>query len=76
MIAVGNDELGGTVKKGDQVINDQGLTGVVEYGTDGTGKESSLLGFVKIEDTLFLVSLEDKLLLDWRVVEDKPDFET
>lgn len=67
-VAVGNDELGGTVKKGDRVVNDKGLEGFVEYGKDGTtGEESSVLGFVTCGDASYLVSIAGKLFKDWRV---------
>lgn len=71
-IAVGNDELGSTVRKGDRVVNDKGLSGIVEYGKNGdTGEESNMLGFVTVKDgTSYLVSINDKLFLDWRVQND------
>ncbi len=62
-VAVGNDELGGDVKKGDIVIKGD-MKGVVEYGKDGTtDKESSVLGFVTVEDgASYLVAIQNKLV--------------
>ena len=66
--AIGNDELGGTVKKGDKVTNGT-YTGIVEYGIDTiSGKETNLMGFITTEDDKhYLVSLKDRLIKDWRL---------
>ena len=70
MMAIGEDELGAPVKKGDLVTNSV-LSGTVEYGTDAsTGKECGLLGFISCEDKQYLVSIAGKLLSGWRIEND------
>lgn len=67
-VAIGGDEMGGPVRKGDRVVNKKlGLSGVLEYGTDGdTGRESPVLGFVTVEDgTSYMVALQNKLVFGW-----------
>lgn len=67
MIAVGNDELGAYVKKGDYVIKGA-LRGIVKYGTDGEDKETDLLGFITTEKgSSYLVSVNGQLLEGWEI---------
>lgn len=68
-VAIGNDELGGSVKKGDKVTNGT-YTGIVEYGVDTrTNKETNVMGFITTEEgSSYLVSIQDQLVGDWRVV--------
>lgn len=67
MLAIGNDELGEYVKKGDRVRRGE-LEGVVEYGTE-TGKETNLLGCVTVEDgTSYLVAIKDQLIGGWEKI--------
>ena len=65
MLAIGNNELGETVKKGDKLVNQKGDIGILEYGTDNEGKESSMLGFVKIGEHCYLASIRDRLMSTW-----------
>ena len=66
-VAIGNDELGSAVKKGDKVVNHKmGLEGTMEYGTDESGKESNKLGFITTEyGNSYLVALDGKLVFEW-----------
>ncbi len=66
MLAIGNDELGDTVKKGDKVTNDDVMTGFVEYSTDLNGKELDIVGAIKIGKDSYLVSIRGRLLSGWR----------
>lgn len=74
MIAIGNDELGAPVKKGDYVVKGA-LKGVLQYGTDEAGKETDLLGFITTdafassggEDKSYLVSIKGRLLEGWEI---------
>jgi hypothetical protein len=70
-VAIGNDELGAKVKKGDKVIKD-GLSGILEYGIDEkTGKLSNLLGFVEAQDgKSYVVSVRDQLVFGWEKCDD------
>ncbi len=61
MLAVGNDELGESVHKGDTIKNEMGQ-GILEYGIGMDGKESSRLGFITIRDVSYLVSIGNQLL--------------
>ena len=64
-LAIGKEELGPKVKKGDRVAKGD-LSEVLEYGKDGkTGKESSLIGFVTVECVTYIVSIEDNLICGW-----------
>lgn len=75
MLAIGNDELGAYVKKGDTVTKStrgHTMSGVVEYGTDANGKETDMLGFVTIQEgnefkTSYLVSVKGQLLEGWEI---------
>lgn len=70
-IAIGNDELKLTVKKGDLITNGH-LKGRLEYGKDGTtGKESNVLGFVTaLDGHSYVASIKDKLLSGWEKCND------
>ena len=62
-IAVGPDELGDPLGVGDtHECASCGRAHLVEGGTDQHGKPSTLLGFVKCGEKLFLVSLAGKRL--------------
>ena len=64
-VAVGNDELGSYVKKGDLLQNGK-LKGCLTYGTDESGKESNVMGFVTVEDgTTYLAAIKDQLVFEW-----------
>lgn len=65
-VAIGNDELGDSVKKGDLLCKGD-MKGRLEYGKDRTtGEESSVLGFVTVEDgTSYLVAIQNKLVFGW-----------
>lgn len=69
MLAIGNDELGEYVRKGDRVRRGE-LEGIVEYGTDGeTGKETNVLGCVTVADgTSYLVAIKDQLIGGWEKI--------
>ncbi len=70
-LAVGNDELRDSVKEGDWVVNEsKSMYGAVQYGTDSEGNKTSLLGFIEYKDSHYLVSIENKLFGDWKVVND------
>lgn len=70
-LAIGAEELGAEVKKGEKVAKG-GLMGNVEYGIDSiTGKESNLLGFVTGKNgKSYLVAVSGKLLEGWEKVND------
>ena len=65
-VAVGNDELGLKAKKGDKLVKGH-LSGILEYGKDGTtGKESNVLGFVTAEDgESYVATIKDQLVFGW-----------
>lgn len=64
-VAVGNDELGRYVKKGD-LLQKGKLKGCLKYGTDESGKESNVIGFVTVEDgTTYLAAIKDQLVFEW-----------
>lgn len=68
-IAVGNDELGGSVKKGDTVVHEDGRTGPLFFGIDGkTGEESTVLGFINVGNNSYLVAIAGKLMKGWRKI--------
>jgi len=68
MLAIGNEELGDSVKKGDWVINTKyNFKGQLKYCNDESGKESQLLGFVSNEDKSYLVSINNKLIPGWEI---------
>ncbi len=66
-VAVGKDELGDPVKKGDAVVNGE-LSGNVSYALDSSGNESDLLGFVTIDEDDWVVSIGGKLVFGWKKV--------
>ena len=59
--AVGNDELGELVSKGDTIKFGK-LIGKLEYGKNEAGHESNLLGFITVETNMYLVAIGDRLL--------------
>lgn len=62
-VAVGADELGDVVNKGDLVQSLSGHSGCVEYGKTENGKETNLLGFITAANgTPYLVAIKGKLL--------------
>lgn len=61
MFAVGNDELGDNITKGDLVAYGT-MQGVVKYGVDESGNEDSILGFISVDGVCYLVSINNKLL--------------
>jgi hypothetical protein len=68
MLAIGNEQLGDPVKKGDLIVNAKlNIKGALSYGTDESGKESPLLGFVSSEDKSYLVSINNKLIPGWEI---------
>lgn len=72
-VAIGNDELGMSVKKGDKLVKGK-LSGILEYGKDGTtGKESNVMGFVTAADgESYVATIKDQLVFGWeRVPEGK-----
>ncbi len=73
-VAIGNDELGASVKKGDLVRSDSdNLQGYLDHGTDmNTGKESTIMGFVSVKGgASYLVSIQGKLLDGWRIINEQ-----
>lgn len=61
--AVGNDELGEEVKKGDLVHSISGHIGEVEYGTTEDGRETNILGFITAANgTPYLVAVNGRLI--------------
>ncbi len=66
-VAIGNEELGDSVKKGDTVVNGE-LLGNVTYAWDSSGNESDLLGFVTIDEDDWVVSIGGKLVFGWKKV--------
>ena len=78
MLAIGNDELGGTVKKGQRVRRHYTMTydeiqeGIVEHAKDEEGKETDLLGFITTEKgDAYLVSIKGQLLEGWKIVHEE-----
>ena len=69
-MAVGADELGDTIQKGDYVSYN-GNEGIVQYCTDEAGKESNLLCFIKGEPHDYLVGINGKLLKGVRIIKKK-----
>ena len=68
MLAIGNEELGDSVKKGDWVMNPElNIKGQLEYGNDESGKESSMLGFISVKGKSYLASLNNKLIPGWEI---------
>ncbi len=63
-VAIGADELGLKVKKGDKLVKGC-LSGILEYGKDNKGNESNTLGFVKCGKKSYLASINDRLLRGW-----------
>ena len=75
-VAIGNDELlkttelGLKVNKGDKLVKGL-LSGILEYGKDGTtGKESNILGFVTAVDSQgeshsYVAVIKDQLVFGW-----------
>lgn len=71
-LAVGNDELGAEVKKGDIVVSNSGYIGTLKYGVNlNTGKETPSLGYIHTDDgDALIVSVAGKLLNGWRKQDD------
>lgn len=71
-VAIGNDELGQPVRKGDKVVNHKlKLSGFLEHGTDGdTGRESTMLGFVSVDGEHYLVAINNQLAFGWEKCND------
>lgn len=64
-VAVGNNELGETVKKGDILVRGH-LKGALQYSVDETGKEYNMLGFIEVADgECYLATIKDKLVFGW-----------
>lgn len=72
MIAVGNDELGSTVKIGDTIINtktDERITITKEnYCTNEEGKLSNMILCYKKGETIYLFGIAGQLLSPWEKV--------
>lgn len=67
MIAVGNNEIGEYVEKGDYVVNGK-LEGTLKYGTTPEGKENTIIGFITTEEGRnYLVAIHNRLLEGWRI---------
>ncbi len=61
MLAIGNDELGEIVEEGDLIANKCGK-GELHYGTDSNGDKSSMLGFISIGSSCYLVAIKNQLI--------------
>lgn len=68
-IAIGNDELGNLVKKGDKLIKGE-LSGTLQYGTNADGKETNIMGFVTVGETAYLAAIKDQLVFGWEKAND------
>ena len=74
-VAIGADEMGNRVKKGDRLtntVNGKVVSGILKYGTDAsTGKESDLLGIVEIYENgkaiSYLATVASKLVGGWEL---------
>jgi hypothetical protein len=65
-VAVGNDELGTEVKKGDWVVKGN-LRGQVEYATDENGPSLGIIGYTTVADgTSYIVAIEGRLAFGWK----------
>lgn len=66
-IAIGEDELGDTIQKGDYVTNGE-VEGFVQYAIDEYGNYTNLLCFIKGIPHDYLVGINGKLLKGVRVL--------
>lgn len=72
-VAIGSDELGTAVKKGDKLVKGN-LSGILEYGKDVNGKENNLLGFVTCGEHYYLVAINDQLVFGWEKCDEQARF--
>ncbi len=74
MLAIGNDELGESVKKGDYVRNKrEGMEGYLEHPIDENGDKLDIIGYVIYNNSrnspeTHLVSISGRMLRDWKLV--------
>lgn len=61
-LARGNEEVGQTVKKGDWIVFGE-HEGKLQYGKDMDGKESDVIGYIKVKNgKTYLVAVQNQLL--------------
>lgn len=70
-IAIGNDELKGSIKEGDVIYSEKlNRKGIVKFGTDENGEKTDMLVFIKYGDVSYLVGVSGQLINDWVVIHD------